>query len=116
MRTKEAHLFLSCWKRSIPSFSLMVVPALSDMADTMLMHVEQLRFHLDTNRICGLIGPQHELFARRQDLVLAVIPPLSNLRAKLDRKKFVEERARRKRGLIPESGPPLTQGSWSLEE
>ena len=65
MRTKEAHLFLSFWMRSIPSFSLMVVRDLSNMDDTVLMHMEQLHFYLDNNRICGLIGPQPEFCARR---------------------------------------------------
>ena len=101
--------------RSIPSFSLMSVPDLSDMVDTVLLHVEQLRSYLASYLTCGLIGPQPELFTRQQDLVLAVILPLSGLRADLDRKKAAEERARRKKGIIPEPGPPLPDDSWSLE-
>ena len=93
----------------------MSIPDLSDMAHTVLLHVEQLRSYLDSNRTCGLIGPQPKLFTRRQDLALAVIPPPSQLRAELDRKKALEERARRKRGIIPDPGPPLTDGSWSLK-
>ena len=93
----------------------MSVPDLNDMADTVLLHVEQLRSYLDSNRTCGLIGPQPELFTRRQDLVLAVIPPMLDLRAEPDRKKAAKERARRKKGIIPEPGPPLPDGSWSLE-
>ena len=64
LRTEQAHLYLGYWMRSIPSVSLMYVSDLSDIADTVLLHVEQLRSYLDSNRTCGLIGPQRELFAR----------------------------------------------------
>ena len=47
--------------------------------------------------------------------MLAVIPPLSDLKAEVDRKKVAEERARRTKGIIPEPGPPLPHGTWSPE-